>query len=505
MPTFQRPQVWNISQVIDFLDSVYRRYPVGSLLFWLTTSSLQSERNLGGFRLPETPERFPRNYVLDGQQRLTALYALLTQDPTRAEDRFKVVFDLKEQEFVELKGELGSYQVPLNILKDPSRFLAFQDGLRELPDSEASLTEAQRLWETFQNYVIPVVTLFEVPIDEVGVIFERINSRGTRLTIFDLMVAATWSVEGPDEFNLRSSFGGVLEQLAEKDYSDVDPVTVLRCLSVVATGSARRQSILSLRERDRTELQLLIETTRSALALAVDFLVSETSVVSSDFLPYERQLVLLTYVMAKRPSLSSGDVDVLRRWFWRTSFAERYRTGGEALFDEDLTSAISGLDGEGDMSRFGDPPDKSFFTRSQFRKGAAGSQAFAALLGSRNPQNLTNAASIDVGTSLSAYNRKEFHHLFPQKFLKDVGVDSELINTLANICMLSSSENKRIGSEAPSEYIAHLRGEHGDQFDEVMASNLVPPSAVDRMLSDDYPGFLEARAEHLCNVVSRLV
>jgi uncharacterized protein with ParB-like and HNH nuclease domain len=76
IPVFQREFVWNDEQIMSLLDSIYRGYPVGSLLLWSTKERLRHERNVGGFRLPDTPEDFPVNYVLDGQQRLTTLYGV---------------------------------------------------------------------------------------------------------------------------------------------------------------------------------------------------------------------------------------------------------------------------------------------------------------------------------------------------------------------------------------------------------------------------------------------
>jgi hypothetical protein len=238
LPTFQRPQVWNVSQAIDLLDSVNRGYPVGSLLFWLTSHHLRSERNIGGFALPETPEKYPRNYVLDGQQRLTTLYAVLTRHPSQLEERLRVVYDLELKEFVEPKETITPKQVPLNILYDIPRFMEFQQALREQGNGDTLVFEAQHLWETFHEYVIPVVTVPEAPIDKVGIIFERINSRGTRLTIFDLMVAATWIAEGSEEFDLRENVDTVLEQLNEKEYGGIEDVTVLR-------GSSPEVSVIS--------------------------------------------------------------------------------------------------------------------------------------------------------------------------------------------------------------------------------------------------------------------
>lgn len=505
LPTFQRPQVWNVSQVIDLLDSVNRGYPVGSLLFWETSNRLRHERNIGGFELPDTRERHPRNYVLDGQQRLTTLYAVLKRSPEQLAERLRVVYDLSIREFVPAAELIGPLQVPLNLLYDTNAFMNFRDHLRAQENGDTLVLETQLLWETFQNYVVPVVTVPEAPIDKVGVIFERINSRGTRLTVFDLMVAATWAVEGTEEFNLKDSVDNIVSQLDEKDYGGVDAVSILRSLSVVDTDSARRESILALRGRARGELELLIEKTRVALTRAVDFLISEASVISSDFLPYERQLILLTYVMDRNSTLTAADYFVLKRWFWRTSFSERYRAGGEAFFDEDLQRAIAALGTSEGLDRFGTAPSKSFFVESQFRKGAAASQAFAALLGVHRPRNITNGATIDVGTALSTYNRKEFHHLFPQKVLRDRGVGKELINSLANICMLASSENKIISDRLPSEYIKDYQTKLGDQFEAVMESNLIPPAAVDCMLADDFVGFLDVRSTFLGQVVQGLM
>ena len=506
LPTFQRSVVWNVDQVVDFLDSVNRGFPIGSLLLWLTHQRLSSERSIGGFPLPDREPRYPTNYVLDGQQRITTLYAVLTHEASLLDERFRVAYDLAGQQFVQVHDnvDVAAHFCPLHVLNDTRKYLEFQRKLDQEENSAPLMEEADRLFESFRGYSIPVITI-DASIDHVGVIFERINSTGTRLTIFDLMVAATWQLEGGGEFNLKERVDTIIEQLDEKDYGDVEDVTVLRCISVVSEDSARRQTIIGLRDKGAASLRLLLEKTRGALTRAVDFLATELSAKSNDFLPYERQLVLLAYVMARRASLTASDVSVLQRWFWRTSFSERYRTGGEARFDEDLAVAIKALDKPADLARYGDPPSADFFVRTTFRKGAAAAQAFATLLGFHKPRNLTNGAAIDVGVALSEYNSKEFHHIFPRSFLKEQGVATELINSLANICMLSASENKKIGARAPSQYVAELKAELGEEFDDVMQSNLIPPSAVKHMMREEYAQFLEARSEHLADTVNGLL
>jgi uncharacterized protein with ParB-like and HNH nuclease domain len=80
IPVFQRGYVWDDEQIMILLDSIYNGYPVGSLLLWSTKERLKSERDVGGFKLPETPEDYPVSYVLDGQQRLTTLYGVFHSD-----------------------------------------------------------------------------------------------------------------------------------------------------------------------------------------------------------------------------------------------------------------------------------------------------------------------------------------------------------------------------------------------------------------------------------------
>ncbi|MCH8974034.1 MAG: DUF262 domain-containing protein [Chloroflexi bacterium] len=507
IPTFQRrPTVWNIDQVLDLFDSIMNGYPIGSLLFWLTHTALSSERNLGGFDLPDTPEKYPRNYVLDGQQRLTAIFAVITRQPENLDTRFKLVYDLRECVFVPFAPPLEAHHLRMPLLFDTHQYLAKQSEVIQLPDGAALQGELERAWETFREYVVPVVTIHDAPIEKVGTIFERINTRGTRLTIFDLMVAATWKSAKGQEFDLRDHVDSLLVRLADKDYDGVEDVTVLRTLAVVHKGSARREAIVRLRDESTASLLTILDKAGGALARAVDFLATEVAAKSSDFLPYERQLILLAYIMSQKQHLSASAVGTLRRWFWRTSFSERYRTGGEALFDEDLSVGLAALAHSSQLDRFGEAPTKQFFVSSQFRRSAAVALAFAALLGTHSPRNLTNGLAIDVGSALSEFNRKEFHHIFPQAFLKAQGVNPERINALANICMLTATENKNIGNQAPSIYLARSVQDLGqEEFDAVSESNLIPTAAIARALADDYDGFLDARAEHLAKKVAELV
>ena len=501
IPVFQRKYVWKPDQVIELLDSIYLGYPIGSFLFWLTDQQLATERDLGEFSIPPTPEKYPRNYILDGQQRLATIYGVLRWQGKPEQDHiFNVCFDLIGRKFLRDTTGQNSTQLPLNIVFEPARFRAFQNSLLSRPDSGELIRETEVLAETLREYSIPVVTVSELSMEHVSLIFERINSTGTKLTLYDLMIAATWS----DKFDLRGQVDRILEELATKDFDDISPVAILQALAIQVTGSAKRASVLELRYADKDALSTALAKLRESLRRAVDFLINEVNVKSSAFLPYERQLTAMTHAFSNRASPSAVELENLRKWFWRTSFSERYRRGGEGLFDEDLSNVVLTLSDSSLLESLGVLPDTNQIRLNQFRRNSALSNAFVALLAIQGPRNLLNGSSIDTGKALSSYNRKEFHHIFPQRFLRDLGVTTSRISSLANICMLSADQNKTIGDSAPSKYVREMQSRLGDDFLPVLASNLIPEDCVDSLLTDNFDEFVDARARHIAMEVTRV-
>jgi hypothetical protein len=107
IPDFQREFVWDRSQILKLLDSVYRHYPIGSFLFWETTDAIQSYRRVGDIDLQKGDGKKSVQYVLDGQQRITSLYASLQQativhrvNGRKVNKSLEIYFDLDEKEFV---------------------------------------------------------------------------------------------------------------------------------------------------------------------------------------------------------------------------------------------------------------------------------------------------------------------------------------------------------------------------------------------------------------------
>ncbi len=252
--------------------------------------------------------------------------------------------------------------------------------------------------EVLTNYRVPVVTLKDLTVEEVCPIFERINSSGTRLSTYDLMVAATWS----NEFDLNDETGRISISLQPKGFGDIEGDTVLKCMSAVLHKSIKREQVLSLRKLDKPKMDDLVEKVREALLKAVDLLSTEFKVYSWDFLPYEAVAVVLCYVFAKRRTLDSEEIRRVRQWFWKSAFSGRYRGASDTFLSRDLEAIDNFIVNKQEPDPgFGEPPSAEQLTKAVFRSNNSRSRAYILLLALQSPRNLTNGAAIDVTEALS--------------------------------------------------------------------------------------------------------
>lgn len=504
VPKFQRPFVWETNQALALLDSILNNYPVGSLLLWRTAQKLKTERDIGKFQLPQVDDLTPTEYVLDGQQRLTVIYSVLGA-PDDAPG-FSALYDLEQQKFLAAEEAVLSISTfPMRWLYQTTKLLDFRTKLQGHSDASDLQARFDQLVDTFTSYQIPVVTLRELSIEEVCPIFERINSSGTPLSIFDLMVAATWS----NDFDLNDNVAEITLALEPKNFGTIKGTTVLKCLSAVQFDSVNRERILALRKvgDDPKKMNTLVAKTKKALMRASDQLLTDFKVYSLDFLPYEAHLVILTYIYSKKPRISAAQQKRIRQWFWRSAFSERYRGAPDTSVTKDLEEVLQFvLHGpEADVDKFGEVPKGAELLSSVFRKNNSRSRAFSLALAKTVPMNLTNGSPIDTANALSVYNKKQFHHIFPEAFLRRTQPKVERSYVL-NFCMLAASENNLVSDQDPQVYLPELIHDLGTGADAVLSSNLMPSTSDFDYSCAELEPFMKARLplvraqiEKLCN------
>jgi hypothetical protein len=211
---------------------------------------------------------------------------------------------------------------------------------------------------------------------------------------------------------------------------------------------------------------------------------------SIDFLPHSHQIVSLVYLFSNITP-NSEQVKMIKQWFWKTSFSKRYSGSTDEKVNEDIIffEKVINNDYLG-ISKYSYDIDKNLLMNQKFSKSSPYTRAFLLLLAQKHPKDLVNGTIIELGIALSAYNRKEYHHIFPQRYLKGKDIPTNKINSLCNFTFLPAESNKTISSKSPSEYIFDISN---DILSDVLNTNLMP---LDTGIykKNNYEKFLEERA-----------
>ncbi len=490
IPAFQRGFVWKQEQVLALLDSIYRDYPIGSILLWQTSERLNSTRNIGGFLIPAREPAYPVNYVLDGQQRLATIYATFCKDRSRDpqnarydidQDIFEIYFDLDDDKFVpDCDLVNGHANLKMTSLLDVNKFF---DDVNKL--DEKYRQKARDLQSKFQNYDIPVTTTTKRKKEEVGIIFERINNTGTKLTTLDLMIAWTWS----EEFHLREELDDLTEILEIKGFGETPDKIILQCLAGIIKKTTKTRDILGL---EPETVRNSIDKLKSSLEKSIDFLSTELHISSRDFLPHSHQIVPLAFFFSKVNTPDQEQSKILKQWFWKTSFSRRYSGSTDTKMNDDITFFEKVVNHDySDIDKYSYSVDKATLVNQRFSKSSPFARALLLLLAQKNPRNLVNGNRIDLGVALSEYNAKEYHHIFPRAFLKTKDIETNEINSLCNFCFLPADSNKKIAGKSPSDYMFDTVP--SSAYSKILNSNLMPLKKVIYQ-KNQYASFLEERA-----------
>lgn len=491
IPTFQRGFVWKQKQVIELLDSIYKDYPIGSILLWTTMDRLKSTRNIGGFLIPDREPEYPVNYVLDGQQRLSAVYAVFCKDrhevPQNSQYNidpkiFDIYFDLDDKKFFAKKDVNEEHtNLKLSVIFDNPKFIK---EIEKFDDEYQKL--ASEVQSKFQNYEVPIITTTKRQQEEVGIIFERVNNTGTGLNTLNLMIARTWK----DNFHLGEKIAEILTRLKNKGFEDTPEKIILQCLSAIIEKTTKTKDIIEL-EPDTVRDNVNNNKLKESLEKAIDFLSTQLNVTSRNFLPHSHQIVPLAFFFSRVNAPDQSQSKILKQWFWKTSFSRRYSGATDKKMNDDISFFEKVINNEySGIDKYLYSVDEKILVNQKFSKSSPYTRAFLLLLAQKEPLDLVNGNKIDLGTALSQYNLKEYHHIFPRAFLKSRDYETSRINSLCNYCFLPSDSNKQISHRSPSDYIKNMSD---NEYSSRLNSNLMPLKK-EIYAQNQYDEFLKQRA-----------
>ena len=502
LPELQRGYVWKSTQVRDLFDSLYHQYPTGQILVWQTDDvpHAQTAAVQGIERGSVQPL-----LLLDGQQRLTSLAAVLLGQPLQVRDRTRtrdldVAFNVFDEKF-EVATAFHHPQagwISLRKLFTKGSMAVLTDLKIEFSDPNAQ-TVHDRLTrlESIRHYRYRVNLLEGLVYDEVTHIFVRINSGGTRLSSADLALAqisSRWRgvTEPLDEYRSQAKHLGW-----ELDYS-----VLLRVLTAVLTGQSRFSRLFKAGRGGLTVNELKSAWSRAVPAMdsAIQFLIHNCGIDRLSMMPTYYPLIPLTVFFDKHGGgVSEKQVRDLRRWLYMALIWSRYTGAAETFLDEDL--AALARDDQPILRMIQNIEDKvghdRVVTERELQDQLSNTpfMLMAYILARRNhAQDWFNGVVIGGGQQL------EYHHIFPKAVLSgryDLRAQSRLINQVANLAFLSQRANGKIAASPPTEYLPSL--------DQTRLRMQYVPSDPMLWELDRYEDFVRARREQLATAINDLL
>lgn len=330
IPRFQRPYVWKPEDMLRLLDSIQRGYPIGSLLLWDTREPIASMSLVGPLAVPDAGDE-PVTHVLDGQQRLSTLYAVLRLPPEFPTDgrqkhwQWWIYYDLKEHKFLHLRnGPIKPWLLPLRALLRTTDFLKEARRIEsELGAEQAAklIDRAESLAQVFKSYKVPIIRIQGGRLDDALDIFTRLNATGHMILDPDQMLSTLTYREGEDAFHLATRIDAILEGLAKYHFDGIRRAVVFRAIVAAAGFDVHSRPGEELIRFIRDESPDTVDIAEQAMLRAAAFLFDELGVPGDRLLPYSNQFLLLSELCRICPDPTPAQKQILRKWFWATSFS----------------------------------------------------------------------------------------------------------------------------------------------------------------------------------------
>lgn len=472
LPKFQRQFVWREADILKLFDSIYKGYPIGSLLLWNSSQPLMSEREILGVTLNTNDTlQFPTNYLLDGQQRLTSLCGALYWDGQEEGSKWNIGFNLETETFHQMKSAPDGVYFPLNKLMRTSDFLSQCNEYSENTNFLKLIKSAENLLRAIKDYKLAVVIIGDMTVEEVAPIFERINSTGRKLTIVDLMMAATWR----NDFDLNSEISKIQEQCEAIGYPDIPSKIILRSIATAADLGINKDDIQKLRKLDSTKLKAIAVKTRESIENTVNFFLNEIYACDYSYIPYALQFNYISEFYNINSDPSRKEIEELKSWIWFTSATRHFGTSNSGQNRKDLDNIRSYALGIQDSLFTRGSIDISRLLFDRFNLRNATSTSFALILGASRPRVTTDGRHID----------ESYKYVKNSKFYATLVAKESYFSKL-NISQVIHTSPQKTVSEITQEDLSRL---------------FLDDAAMKLLNNGDFSAFAAKRAEHIAKFI----
>jgi|TARA_Y100000294_G_C8550715_1_gene335172 hypothetical protein len=539
IPTFQRNVVWEKDNVKKLWDSIFRFYPLGSILIWKTELKLQEHREIGGHIISESNDRTEYQYILDGQQRTTSLLTSLYGGKIEGKPNFDptLYFDLTIEDEDEIDDEsfrrrflfwTGIDDKDGSLLQNKGKMKRFNEGLIvKLSDVKHNFGEIERILQegdysdyyhpyrqrlrdirdVLDNYRVSFIELKGIDVSQVCQIFERINQAGKPLSIFDIVVAKTFRTESDDRdgFYLRQLIEDFRNDI-DGNFKQLDDLSYLQVISVLINQNIQDSKIHNITDRylndiKASQIEEVWDVSKEAFKNTFDFFENHLHFKGPQLIPFRYFYMTIVNYFFKNPS---PNIDFLKKYFWFYSFHnEDLLSNTTHLWNhiEFLTKQKNGENPTFDRFLI----DKNRLRTSSYSSRGRLSRAILCLFSNHEPRDwsLTDRKVLsDVYYFLT--DKPNLHHIFPLGYIgKNPGQNKIDANSLMNIAYLTQITNLKISDKNPIDY---LKNYDVNGFEDVLNTHLIPTEILEWSRKDKMPKnasdqFIELRID---NILSEL-
>ncbi|WP_159903644.1 GmrSD restriction endonuclease domain-containing protein [Salinirussus salinus] len=507
LPEFQREYVWGKDQAKELMKSLYREYPIGSLLIWETENPPEIKNDAvdreqyGLFKV-----------LLDGQQRLTVLYLMIKDDipPYYTEDDIQT-----DPRHLYFNLDSGEFKYENKSTRDNPEWVkvidCFKDDVSIFQIAKETTEEDAEVGEKAEEYnrelkKINKITSLQMPKEELGKsadvhqainLFDKVNSQGTDLGDAELALAhmsAQWPY-------IRREMKKTQTMMAENGY-DFNLDFYVKCMIAAVTDGMTYEHVY---DTEKDVLKQNWDLVNKVLDFLTSFLENEALIPDSSYINTRAVLIpLIKYLSDNDARMTREEKDAFLKWLYSAMMWRRYSRSTDSTLDKDL-SLLGGPNPVEDlMEEIKDDRGRLEVQPSDLEGRGKSSKHFYNMVRIISRNN--NPSDWKTGEPLRGSYKLESHHIFPKSQLYGNLYDSnnhmgrKKVNEIANRAFLTSRGNKDIFTSLPEDYLPDVKEDHPEIFEKQYI-----PENPEFWKLDNYERFLAERREMLANAINEFI
>ena len=556
LPDFQRGWIWDDNRIKGILASVAKSFPIGAVMLLETGNENVrfKTKPVEGVKLDNGAKA--ELLILDGQQRITSLYQTIVTNEivtTKNEKNYEIKrwyyidmvkamdgnYDLEEaiisiNEKKQITEDFGR-RIVLDLSQKEYEFENLMYPVCMIDDYSVWRREFNEYWQydkeksifwdkfegriinSFNKYMLPVIILSkENPKEAVCQVFEKVNTGGVSLNVFELLTATF----AADEFDLKKDWQDIKKEFKSYELlSNVSNTDLIQAITLLATYDHKLSQVkqknqgeevqtVSCKRKDMLNLSLQdYKKHRDPVVkgfIKASKLLFENHIFTARDLPYNTQLIPMSAILAVLGDKidNIGYKKKLMQWFWCGVFGELYGSANETRYALDLPQVVDWIENNGSEPKTvydaNFSPSRLHTLRT--RNSAAYKGVYALLIDDKTKDWLS-ATGIDFSTYFS--ESIDIHHIFPVAWCVKNGISKDDYNCIINKTPLSGRTNRIVSGEAPSKYLVRLKKHAGvtdEEFQNILKSHVLSPEF---MYADDFANFFSDRKEKILQRIEK--